>query len=523
MDTSGRSEQVTRDGSPRWISAVASHNVFVILNPVAGQSDPDEVRQVLRMAFESVSWPYRIHETTGCDDIPALIDEVRREGADLIVAAGGDGTVSAVANALVGTDLLLGIIPLGTGNVLSLELGIPQTLAEAADLLVSGSETCCLDAMRVGGRNYFLQIGIGLDSLMIRDTSRAAKRRFGRIAYMVTLARTLIGYQSNRLTLEIDGRRHRARGWDVLIANAGTLGTPLLHWSPEICPTDGHLNLVVLEVDSPLDVLKATWRLLLNLPRNEPPLVLYNVYRSCRVATARPAPVQADGEIIGNTPVVVKVVPRAVTVLVAEECPAKTCSMGLREAQGREKARRLQAMLGPWLGPLGLLDTSAALLVNAMPHPPILNMVMHTLAGVMNRGDGWLFGLLLATLQGEASPRDFLRVAVPLSLVNLIVEFGLKHIVQRDRPFRSRVLAPVIGKKPNSHSFPSGHAAASFAAAWLLSQIFAGGKPFFYALASLVAFSRIYLGVHYFTDILAGAASGTVLAAVFGGLMGIRD
>lgn len=521
MDTRRQSEHAARVGPPaRW--PVGRRNAFVVLNPVAGQSDPDEVRQVLRMAFESVGWPYRIYETTGHDDFPALIDEAQREGADLIVAAGGDGTISAVANALVGTDLRLGIIPLGTGNLLSLELGIPQTLAEAANLLITGSETCCLDAMRVGERNFFLQIGIGLDSLMIRDTSRAAKRRFGRLAYLVTLARALIGYESKRLTIEIDGRTRRTRGWDVLIANAGTLGTPLLHWSPEICPTDGHLNLVVLEVDSPLDVLKATWRLMLNLPRNEPPLVLHDVHRSCRVATARPAPIQADGEMIGNTPVVVDVVPRAVTVLVPEECPAQTCSIGPREERGREKARRLQATLGPWLGPLGLLDTSAAMLVNALPHPPILNMFMHTLAGVMNRGDGWLFGMLLATLQRKATPRGFLRVAIPLSLVNLIVEFGIKRVFRRDRPFRARVLAPVIGKKPNSHSFPSGHSAASFAAAWLLSQIFPAWRPFFYAVAGLVAFSRIYLGVHYFTDIVAGAVSGTALAAIFGKLMGMR-
>ncbi|HEX5415259.1 MAG TPA: phosphatase PAP2 family protein, partial [Chloroflexota bacterium] len=329
--------------------------------------------------------------------------------------------------------------------------------------------------------------------------------------------------QSKRLTIEIDGRHRRTWGWDVLIANAGTLGTPLLHWSPEICPTDGHLNLLVLEIVSLLDVFKVVWRLLLNLPRNEPPLVLYDVDRACRVATARPAPVQGDGEIIGNTPVVVEVVPRAVTVLVSEECPARTCSISLREARGRERAWHRQALLRPWLGPLGLLDTSAALLVSAMPHPPILNLAMHTLAGVMNRGDGWLFGLLLATLQRAASPRDFLRVAIPLSLVNLVVEFGLKRVFQRNRPFDSRVLAPVIGKKPSSHSFPSGHTAASFAAAWLLSRIFPNQRAWFYALASLVAFSRIYLGVHYFTDILAGAASGTALAEILGRLVGMRD
>jgi len=494
---------------------VTNRQVFVVVNPVSGQAKAADVSQVLKDTFESVGWTYQIYETTGNDDLAAVIDEARQAGANLIVAAGGDGTIADVASALVGKDLLLGIIPLGTGNVLSLELGIPQTVDAAAELLVVGTQICCLDAMKVGDHYYFLQIGIGLDSLMIRDTSRAAKRRFGRLAYMVTLARALIGYRTRRLSIDIDGTEHRLHGWDVLIANAGILGTPLLHWSPEICPTDGHLNLIVVEIQNPVDILRAGCQLLFELPRSGPPLVLYQVHRYCRVATARPAPIQADGEIIGNTPVRVDVVPRALSVLVPEECPALPCSVEARAEEGRKRARRLEKLLRPWLGPLGVLDVNVALLSNELPRPPILNLFMHTLARVMTRGDGWLFGLLVSILQRKAQPITFPRVAIPLYLTNAVVELILKRVVRRDRPFQSRVLAPVIGKKPSGHSFPSGHAAAAFAAAWLLGRYFPGSRPALYGFAGLVAFSRVYLGVHFFTDVIAGAVSGTILAAAF--------
>src|SRR5207302_5305943 len=80
-------------------------------------------------------------------------------------------------------------------------------------------------------------------------------------------------------------------------------------------------------------------------------------------------------------------------------------------------------------------------------------------------------------------------------------------------PFQAKVLTPVIGRKPGSRSFPSGHSAAAFAGAWLLSKYFRRWRPAFVALATLVCFSRLYLGVHYLSDVVMGAISGAALAA----------
>ena len=155
-----------------------------------------------------------------------------------------------------------------------------------------------------------------------------------------------------------------------------------------------------------------------------------------------------------------------------------------------------------------------------MPHPPPLNTFMHWLAVVMNRGDGWLFGLLMVALwdqaHGRAKGRKALwRVAPALWLATATVEFLLKAIFRRKRPYTQLAQAVLVGAPPKRHSFPSGHSAAAFAGAWLLGGYYPQGRAIFYAIAALVAFCRVYLGAHYPSDVVVGALSGVGLAEFF--------
>jgi membrane-associated phospholipid phosphatase len=115
-----------------------------------------------------------------------------------------------------------------------------------------------------------------------------------------------------------------------------------------------------------------------------------------------------------------------------------------------------------------------------------------------------------------SDPRKGTRVVrhtiLPLSAATSLVEFPIKAFFHRSRPFIAFIQAIVIGKKHGSWSFPSGHSASAFAGAWLLSRDFPGQSPFFFLLAALVGFSRIYLGDHYSGDVLSGALSGMTFA-----------
>jgi YegS/Rv2252/BmrU family lipid kinase len=248
------------------------------------------------------------------------VTEVTREmlahGFDIVVAIGGDGTVSDVAEALIGTDIPLGIIAAGTANVFARELELPLDLAGACTMLAGQHATTSVDAMQVGDKYFVLQIGIGIDSLMIRDTDRQAKRRFGRAAYLWTAFTRLIGNQPERFTIVVDGQRSRPRASQVLIANGGVLGVPPLRWGPHIRPDDGRIDVCIISARTALDYLGLAWHTLTGQQRRDRNVRYLAAERSIVVSADHPLPVQADGEIIGETPLQVQVVPDALRVIV---------------------------------------------------------------------------------------------------------------------------------------------------------------------------------------------------------------
>jgi len=291
--------------------------VFVVLNPVAGSCTAEDVRACLERHF-SDRIELQIYETTGSDDedVVSVVREAVAKGCNLVAAAGGDGTVSDVAEGLVGSNVPMGIVPVGTANVFARELGLPLTLDEACALLAGQHAISSVDAMKARDKYFVLQIGIGLDSLMIRDTEREAKRRFGRAAYIWTALTRLIGFQPVRFTIVVDGKRLRPRASQVLIANGGVLGIAPFRWGPNICPDDGRINVCIVSARTAFDYLGLIWHTLLGQQRRDRNVRYLAATESILVSADQPLPVQADGEILGETPIQIQVVPDAVSVIV---------------------------------------------------------------------------------------------------------------------------------------------------------------------------------------------------------------
>ncbi len=265
--------------------------VTIVHNPASGNApDEDEIRS----AFEHHQRGHRFTFSATSEDDPGQ-GQTRRAieaGADVVIACGGDGTVRAVAQALAGSGIPLGVIPFGTGNLLAKNLDIPAGF-DAIPVALSAAPRK-LDVGTANGEAFTVMAGVGFDALMIRDAPPGVKRRFGSIAYVVSAARNLRAARVGA-TVTVDGtERFTGRAVMVLAGNLGSI-TGGLEVFPDADPNDGVIDVAVLTPD--------TWRdwvvVLASLVRNRPQpdrLVDRERGQSVTVRLDRPTPWELDGE-----------------------------------------------------------------------------------------------------------------------------------------------------------------------------------------------------------------------------------
>ena len=523
-------------------------DVLIVVNPGMTRYPPEKVLAALEGALGKAGLRYRIFEIPREGEVrPAVLREVARaleEDCDRVLAVGGDGTVSMVAEGMARSEgpcasAALGIIPAGTANVLARELGIPVSLEAAIANAIETRQSLTLDAIQVGNRFLLTQIGIGPDAQMIRDTSRESQARLGRMAYVGNFLRRSFRQRSRRFHLSLDGHTLHARAWEILVANVGSMGSPPFTWGPRIDPTDRVLDLCIYDVRSPADYVRLAWRLLVGRHRRDESTRFFRVRESVVIESDRPALVQGDGEVLGTTPVTVRIVPEAVRVLVHREVEQKEAEPSVTAATAEAGAGNGDSVSGDvekmlaqhsrtwvlqgWLkhpvAALEALDAALFLRANALSLGSAVDRGARILSDTMRHGEAWGV-ILLAMIAVDAS--SGLRVAaeaVPvIGLTMLTVNYPLKSFFRRRRPFLAFVKARVVGTRPRDFSFPSGHAAAGFAGALILGAHAPAFAPLFYALAVLVSLSRVYLGVHYLSDITFGAFLGASIAAIYRGI-----
>ncbi len=292
--------------------------IFLVLNPVAGYTLVRFSRQKIERHFASAGWDIRIYETTGHERLKDVVCEALDQGYRILAAAGGDGTISAVASALVNTSIPLAILPLGTGNILARELGIPLNFDRALRLITGAHSVHAVDGMQVGSGFYLANVGVGFSSLSIRNTLRQQKRVLGLSAYLWNIFLQLAGLRIDRFSLVVDGRPMKVRASEVFVANASVLG--LQPFSPQaiIRPDDGLLNLCILRTRTALDFMRVAWTVLAVRQDPRPEFVSMKVQQKVSIRTRHPQLVEADGEIIGKTPLEVTLLPGAVQVIVPD-------------------------------------------------------------------------------------------------------------------------------------------------------------------------------------------------------------
>jgi undecaprenyl-diphosphatase len=165
---------------------------------------------------------------------------------------------------------------------------------------------------------------------------------------------------------------------------------------------------------------------------------------------------------------------------------------------------------------LQALDAAFFLRWNALSLGAVADRIAWLISSTMRYGEGWVFVLgVMIAVDFRAGLRTAVDAVSVIGLTMLTVNYPLKRFFRRRRPFIAFVKARVFGRRPRDFSFPSGHAAAGFAGAAILGSHAPAFSPLFYTLAAIVSLSRVYLGVHYPSDVLFGAFLGATLAVLY--------
>ena len=294
-------------------------NSLLIVNPAAGQGKPSESQEALHSALGPLLGGIFITQKPGDAELAA---RKAAEGSeyDAVLVAGGDGTVNEVINGLmVGrTALPLGLIPLGTQNVLAHDLGLPSSVSlEGTAAMLRSGKTRAIDIGQAGDRCFALMAGFGFDAQVVREVLHPVKDWIGPAAYAFATVGALARCQSSLLTLTLDDEEIRSEAYLVVVANAASYAYGQIKLAPFAALDDGWLDVCVFE-KAPTRRFGFAGQLVAVLARRHlrDPRVRYYRARRIKIESDPPIQGQLDGENHGMTPLEITLLPRALSVFV---------------------------------------------------------------------------------------------------------------------------------------------------------------------------------------------------------------
>lgn len=258
-------------------------------------------------------------ETIERDVSRSLSDNIRAEAkdVDMVILGGGDGTLNGAAAALQETQLPFGVLPLGTANDFARTIGVPRDLARAAQIIIDGHRRP-VDLGEVNGHFFFNVASIGFSAALARQLTAEAKKRWGTLGYALAAFNLL--RQSRPFTVEIDhdGTIERVKTVQISVGNGRFYGGGMTV-EKDAAPDDGRLDVYSLEIDHWWELLALAPSLRRGTHGNWRKVRAFSA-TDLVIRTKRPHDINADGEIVSETPATFRIRARAVTVF----APPKT-------------------------------------------------------------------------------------------------------------------------------------------------------------------------------------------------------
>ncbi len=302
----------------RLAKAKVAHLIF---NPVSGQGNAQQDLALIRSLLEP-HFNLKVQYTQPDISPDQQVAEAIAAGAEIIIAAGGDGTISAVAGALVGTEIPLGIIPRGTANAFSAALGLSRlTPIRSACQVILANDTKTIDAAFCNGVPMILLAGVGYEAATVEMANRELKDQWGVLAYLMAGWQAIDEQKLFETTIETESETYQFQAHVITVANAAPPTSVLAQGAGAVIFDDGLLDVTIASAETKLQGITTMLKMLgaaITRTNVEEQNVVHVRVKRLKVITDPPQKVVVDGEIIGSTPIEVECIQKGLVVLIPQ-------------------------------------------------------------------------------------------------------------------------------------------------------------------------------------------------------------
>lgn len=268
--------------------------ILLVVNPIAGSSEKEQIITSVENEAKRKNYGFKLFKTTGKDDKEAICSIIDMQKPSRILVAGGDGTISIVAECIFGKDICLGILPAGSANGMAVNFNLPETLQEQIEVALSDC-TLKIDALFINEKLCLHIADLGINAELIKNYENSGIR--GKLGYFLQSIPTLFNSESPfHFSIETEDGIIEKSGILLAIANANKFGTGATI-NPDGKMNDGKFEILVFKDLDFIEIFKT----IQDKPEMSPDFVHAISTSKAQISTKNEVPFQIDGEFIGET------------------------------------------------------------------------------------------------------------------------------------------------------------------------------------------------------------------------------
>ena len=220
------------------------NKIIFIINPIAGKGKGRMIETEIQSYFNQKNVEFETFLTESIGHATEITNQVLTKNPDIIVACGGDGTINEVAQALVGNNVALGIIPIGSGNGLAANLHIPKSTEKAFEMILN-AKINKIDAGKINENYFFSNMGLGIDADVINNYAQTKTRNF--LGYVTASTKAIFNFQPKKFNIELDNEHTLDDDfYFVFCSNSNEAGYGI-SFSPNAKLNDGKLDFLAVK------------------------------------------------------------------------------------------------------------------------------------------------------------------------------------------------------------------------------------------------------------------------------------